>query len=152
MDHVTDAVKIAFAGVLTGLTWLFGGQSILVVILLVLIVFDYITGMGAAVINGELKSKIGAKGIAKKVIILLLVSCGHLIDIAIGTTNMFVGTALEGMSRAGTNTVRDMVAGFYIINELVSLIENGGRLGVPVPKILLKVVAAFRDKPEKEEM
>lgn len=107
-----------------------GGLDEISTALLILIVIDYVSGIIAAALHGELKSKVGFRGIAKKVFILFLVAAAHVIDGVIGTNAMF----------------REAVIFFFIANELLSLIENAGKIGLPVPGILEKAVESLKSK------
>lgn len=117
------------------LTYLFGGWSALLGVLVSFVVVDYITGVLAAATEGKLNSEIGLKGIGKKAFIFLFVAIGNLADTALGSTG---------------NLFRDAVIYFYLANELLSIIENAGRMGVPVPSILKKAVEIFNSKSEKQ--
>jgi len=111
-------------------SYLFGGWSSLLSILLTFVVLDYVSGVAAAAKEGALKSDVGLWGIAKKVMIFGIVAVAHLIDTALGDAHIFRDTAIF----------------FYLANELLSLIENAGRLGAPVPPVLQRAVEALRDK------
>ena len=125
---------IAYRGLVTvggaAASYLFGGWSALLGILLVFVVADYITGMMAAGVEGQLSSEVGLKGIAKKVSIFILVAAAHLVDTAIGDAHVF----------------RDATIFFYLANELLSIIENAGRIGLPVPDIISQAVAVLKGK------
>ncbi|PWK16049.1 phage holin family protein [Tumebacillus permanentifrigoris] len=110
--------------------YLFGGWYFLLSALLALVVIDYATGMLAAGKEGNLNSKVGTRGIPKKITMLLLVAVAHLIDGVLGTGN----------------SMRDAAAYFYIANELLSIIENAGRLGAPVPDVLVRAVQVLKQK------
>src|SRR5690554_4839475 len=90
------------------LTYLFGGWSALLGILLAFVAIDYITGFLAAGCQGKLSSAVGMRGIAKKIGIFVLVAIAHLVDTAMGNANL----------------IRDAVIFFYLANELLSIIEN----------------------------
>lgn len=107
-----------------------GGLDQLLTALIVLIILDYVSGFLGAAVHGQLKSNTGFKGIAKKVFILFLVAAAHVIDGIIGTNAMF----------------REAVLFFFIANELLSLVENAGNIGLPVPKILNKAVETLKNK------
>ena len=100
-----DIVKYVAAIGGSIVTYLFGGWSALIQILVAFVAIDYITGVLAAGVNGKLDSNIGLKGIAKKVFIFVIVACGHLVDDAMGTQDI----------------VRDAAIYFYIANELLSI-------------------------------
>jgi toxin secretion/phage lysis holin len=112
--------------------YLFGGWSILLQILLAFVVFDYVTGLLASGVEGKLSSKVGFKGIAKKIMIFCLVAVGHLVDKAIG----------EG------HVVSDTIVFFYLGNELLSILENAGRTGLPVPEQIKSAVQVLKGKGE----
>ena len=96
-----------------------GGWDTTLKVLVIIAAIDYITGVFAAGYNGELKSKVGFKGIAKKVVLFLLVG---------------VGVAAQLDSAFGSNSaIREATIFFFIGNELLSLLENAGRMGIPLP-------------------
>ncbi|WP_094549937.1 phage holin family protein [Petroclostridium xylanilyticum] len=111
-------------------SYLFGGWSALLGILLGFVVIDYATGFLAAAIEGELSSKTGLKGIAKKVCIFAVVAIANLIDAAMGNQHI----------------LRDATIFFYLSNELLSIIENVGRAGIPVPSQIQKAVKVLQGK------
>jgi toxin secretion/phage lysis holin len=99
-------------------------------VLLVFVVLDYVSGVIASGIEGKLSSAIGMKGIAKKVFIFLIVAAAHLADCAIGNGNV----------------IRDAVICFYCANEMLSIIENAGRAGVPIPDMIKQAVDMLKNK------
>lgn len=115
--------------------YLFGGWSALLGVLLTFVIVDYISGVVASWHEGELSSKVGLLGITKKVFIFVMVAVAHLIDTALGTPSMF---------RAATGF-------FYMANELLSIIENVGRIGLPVPEPLKRAVEILNSKGETGE-
>ena len=131
---MSDVIKGVLAAICTALGFLFGEMDGMMTALLVLIVLDYISGVVAAALEKRLSSEIGARGIAKKAFMLFIVAVANIVDINV------IG---EG------NVLRAVTVVFYIANECISLIENAGRLGVPVPKKLLDVLAQLRDKDNK---
>ena len=127
MDNIITWIKLA-AGAIAGLlSYLFGGLDMLFTALLVCIAVDYITGVLAALYEKRLNSEVGFRGILKKVVILLIVVLAQMI-----------GTA------AGIEEVRDLVVGFYIANEGISVLENAGRMNVPVCKNFTKYLEQLR--------
>lgn len=129
MDKIFKTI-VAVAGAVA--SYLFGGWSSLLSILLTFIITDYITGMIAGATDGKLSSKIGMKGIAKKVCIFVMVAIAHLVDMAIGDGSIF----------------RDATIFFYLANEVLSITENAGRIGVPIPPAIQKAIAILSDKGE----
>ena len=131
MDNI---FKNILAGVCTVLSFLFGDMEGLMVALVALIILDYISGVIAAAVEKRLSSEVGAKGIAKKIFMLLIVALANIVDINV------VGDG---------HVLKTVTVVFYICNECISLIENAGRIGVPVPKKLLDVLEQLRDKDDK---
>lgn len=121
----------AASGAITG--YFFGGWPVLLGVLVAFVSIDYITGIFAAATEGKLSSNVGFKGIAKKLAIFFLVAVAHLTDVAIGQGNF----------------IRDAAIFFYLANELISILENCGRLGLPVPGSLQQAVAVLKRKGER---
>jgi toxin secretion/phage lysis holin len=132
---VDNFIKTAIAVGGASASYLFGGWSSLLSILLTFVVLDYLTGIAAAAKEGALKSDVGLWGIAKKIMIFGIVTVAHLIDTALGDAHLFRDTAIF----------------FYLANELLSLIENAGRIGAPIPPILQKAVEVLREKGGAKE-
>lgn len=124
-------LKAILAAICTMCGFLFGDMDGLMIALVALIVLDYISGVTAAAVEHRLSSEVGAKGIAKKVFMLLIVAIANIVDINV------IG---EG------HALKTVTVVFYICNECISLIENAGRLGVPVPKKLLDVLEQLKNK------
>ena len=115
--------------------FLFGQMDGLMYALIALMALDYLTGVLVAVAQKELSSKVGFKGIAKKVIILALVAVGHILD-----THVLGGGAV----------CRSAASGFYIANEGISILENAAELGLPLPKKLVDVLKQLRDDDDEK--
>jgi len=113
-------------------SFLFGGWSALLTILLAFVVLDYISGVLAAGKEGKLNSDIGLWGIARKVSIFVVVAIAHLVDTALGDAHLF----------------RDAAIFFYLANEVLSITENLGRIGAPIPGIIKQAVEVLRGKGE----
>ena len=113
-------------------SFLFGGWSALLQTLVLFIALDYVIGVLVAGYHGELNSKVGFKGIAKKVLILLLVAVAHQIDLLLGDGSL----------------IRDAVIFFYLANELLSILENVGKTNLPIPVVLKKAVETLNNKGE----
>ena len=127
----------AYGGVIAQL---FGGWDALLKTLIVCMAVDYVTGLIAAAMgksrkskSGRITSKAAVQGIVKKTVVLLIV---------------LVAAALE--SAAGTEFIRDTVLIFFIGSEGISIVENAGLLGVPMPSVLKKWFEALRDKGDDE--
>lgn len=126
-----DILKMILAALCTVSGFLFGSMNGLMIALIVLIIMDYISGIVAAVIEKRLSSAVGAKGIAKKIFMLLIVAVANIVDINV------IG---EG------HVLKSVTLLFYLSNECISLMENAGRLGVPVPNKLLKVLEQLKEE------
>ena len=124
-------IKNILAAICALLGFVFGDLNGIMIALIALIVMDYISGVLAAVVEKKLSSEVGAKGIAKKIFMLLIVAVANIVDIHV------IG---EG------HVLKSVTVIFYIANECISLIENAGRLGVPVPKKLLDVLEQLKNK------
>ena len=116
------------------LGYFLGGCDGLLIALVVFAVADYITGVMCAVSDKKLSSEVGFKGICRKVIIFMLVGIAHVIDVNVIATGSVLRTA---------------VIFFYLSNEGVSLLENAGHLGLPIPEKLKIVLEQLHDRSEK---
>ncbi|WP_363549522.1 phage holin family protein [Caldifermentibacillus hisashii] len=130
MESMYKVTMTVLGGIL-GYLW--GGWSTLLGILLAFVILDYVTGIFAAAMDGSLSSKVGFKAIPKKIVIFIMVSVGNLVDIALGGDN---------------HVFRDGVIFFYLANELLSIIENTGRIGLPVPDFIKNAVQVLKGKGE----
>lgn len=106
--------------VITTLIYLLGGMDISLTCLLIAIVLDYVSGIIKAYETKELSSKIGARGIVKKVAILIVIMLAVLVDRATGESG----------------AIRTLVIYYFVANEGLSIIENLAKAGVPIPKKL----------------
>ncbi|WP_052452955.1 phage holin family protein [Paenibacillus polymyxa] len=135
-----EVFKFSTASGSSAVTYFYGGWSGVLGVLLALVIIDYVTGLFAAGAEGKkgtgpgLKSKIGLIGIARKVFIFAMVAVSHLIDGVLGDSHLF----------------RDAVVYFYMANELLSILENGGRLGAPIPPVIRQAVEVLKSKGGKE--
>ena len=120
----------------------FGGWSASLTTLLVFMLIDYVTGLIVAGVfhkspkteNGGLESKAGWKGLIRKCVILLLVLVGHRLDIEIGAAY-----------------IRDAVCIAFIVNEAISIVENAGLMGLPIPKFITNGIEILQNKKNKGE-
>lgn len=130
------SIQIVFTAVGGWLGWFLGGCDGLLYALIAFAVIDYVTGIMCAVIDKRLSSAVGFKGIFKKVLIFALVGIGHILDTYV------IGTG---------SVLRTAVIFFYLSNEGVSLMENAGHLGLPIPAKLKEVLEQLHNRSEKEE-
>ena len=136
MKEFWNLCQLLFTAVGGWLGYFLGGCDGLLIALVVFAVADYITGVMCAVSDKKLSSAVGFKGICRKVIIFMLVGIAHMIDVNIIATGSVLRTA---------------VIFFYLSNEGVSLLENAGHLGLPIPEKLKAVLEQLHDRAEKEE-
>ena len=136
MKEFWNVIQLVFTAVGGWLGWFLGGCDGLLYALIAFVTIDYITGVMCAVADHNLSSEVGFKGIAKKVLIFLLVGIGHIIDTQV------IGSG---------SVLRTAVIFFYISNEGVSLVENAAHLGLPIPTKLKDVLEQLHDRAEKEE-
>ena len=109
-------------------------------VLAVVMVLDYATGIAAAWSCKLLSSRVGVKGIVKKVAYLALVAVGMVVDYLISSALLRVGVDIQINYCFGM-----MISVWLIINELLSIRENLGKLGIPLPDFLLKAIERLRD-------
>jgi len=115
----------------------FGGWNSGIVTLLAFMAVDYISGLIVAAVfhasekteSGGLESRAGWKGLCRKGMTLCIVLIAHRLDIALGTS-----------------VVRDAVIIAYICNEAISITENAGLMGVPIPERLIDAVDVLQGK------
>lgn len=129
-----DITNILWTGISTFFVYVFGGVDVAFKCLIVIMIIDYVTGVMANILN--LDSKVGFKGIAKKVMILALVAVGAQVDKAMGTDGYMC---------------RTIVTMFYIANESLSIVENSAKMGLPVPQKLIDCLEQLKGNEESEE-
>lgn len=136
MDNITKIVKGAAMAIGGAIGWFIGNLDGTIYTLLAVVIIDYLTGVTCAIINKELSSKIGFKGIAKKMFIFLLVGIAHLFDVNILHTG---------------ETLRTATIFFFIANEGISILENAISLGLPIPNKLKNVFEKMKDEDADKE-
>lgn len=136
MKEFWNMIQFLFAGIGGWLGYFLGGCDGLLIALLLFAITDYITGVMCAIADKKLSSAIGFKGICRKVLIFLLVGIANILDMQV------IGTG---------NVLRTAVIFFYISNEGVSLLENAGHLGLPIPVKIKVVLEQLHDRAESEE-
>ena len=133
MKEFWNTIQLIFSAVGGWLGYFLGGCDGLLYALIAFVVIDYITGVMCAIIDRKLSSAVGFKGIFRKVLIFLLVGIANIIDVQV------VGTGA---------VLRTAVIFFYISNEGVSLLENAGHLGLPIPEKIKTVLEQLHDRAE----
>lgn len=122
---------------------LFGGWDAALITLVIFMGIDYLTGLIVAGVfhnsekseNGALESRAGWKGLCRKGVTLLVVLVACRLDLVMGS-----------------NFIRDAVVIAFIANEVISIIENAGLMGVPIPTVIMKAIEVLTKKAESEEM
>lgn len=136
MKEFWNTIQLIFAGIGGWLGYFLGGCDGLLYALLAFVVIDYVTGVMCAITDHKLSSEVGFKGVCRKVLIFLLVGVANILDLHV------IGTG---------SVLRTAVIFFYISNEGVSLLENAGHLGLPIPEKVKTVLEQLHDRAEKEE-
>ena len=136
MKEFWNTIQLIFFFFFCWLGYFLGGCDGLLYALLLFVALDYLTGVMCAIVDRRLSSRIGFKGICKKVLIFCLVGIGHTLDTHI------IGTG---------SVLRTAVIFFYLSNEGLSLMENAAYLGLPIPVKLKGVLEQLHNRAEKEE-
>ena len=133
MKEIWNWIQLALSAVGGAIGWFFGGLDGLIYALLVFVIADYITGVMCAIADKQLSSEVGFKGICKKVLIFVMVGIGHIMD-----------TYLIGNG----GVLRTAIIFFYCSNEGISMLENAGHLGLPIPAKLKDILEQLHDRTE----
>lgn len=137
-----DVICAGIGAVGGWISWLLGGWDTAVVTLLIFMAIDYISGLAVAGVfhasrktdSGALESRAGWKGLCKKAMTLLFVLVAHRLDLVIGTTY-----------------IRDAVVIAFVANELISIVENAGLMGVPMPAAIENAIDILQKKVDKDD-
>lgn len=113
----------------TALVYFLGGWDIALQTLLIVIVLDYITGICKAVYNKKINSSVGLKGIMKKIGYLIIVAVAVILDRIAGNTG----------------AIRTLVIYFFVANEGISILENWGGMGLPLPQKLTDTLEQLKN-------
>lgn len=136
MSKLWNVLSGVFAAIGLWLGLFIGPVNGLLIALIVFVLTDYVTGFASAVVRKELSSSVGFKGLARKVLIFLIVGIANVLDVYVLGANAVLRTA---------------VILFYMANEGLSIIENAGEIGLPIPKKLRDVLAQLRKKSGEDE-
>lgn len=116
-------------------TALLGGWDTMLKVLVTFVVLDYITGIVAAWYEKDLDSNIGFVGIARKILLFIPIGVAYSLDQIIGDSQI----------------LRSLAIWFYLANEGLSIMENLGRLGIPIPTVLVEALNQLKKKSESTE-
>ena len=119
--------------IMGALSYLLGGWDILVISLLLMMLFDYLSGIVKGLYKKELSSKIGFKGILKKFLILLIVSVSVICE------------------KIGIPAIREVTITFFLVNEGLSVLENAAQTGLKIPESVKEVLLQLRDTNGKDD-
>ncbi len=111
-----------------------GGFDTMIFTFLTVMTIDYLFGSLSALVQARFNWYVGAKGITRKIALLVIVALGQQLDIALQTEQL----------------IRNSVLFFYIANDLLSVVNHMVDLEIPVPPILRRIVEVFEDKSEDE--
>ena len=136
MSKLWNVLSAIFATIGLWLGLFIGPVNGLLIALIVFVITDYITGFASAIVRKELSSSVGFKGLARKVLIFLIVGIANVLDVYVLGANAVLRTA---------------VILFYMANEGLSIIENAGEIGLPIPKKLKEVLAQLRKKSGEDD-
>ncbi|MDO3681400.1 phage holin family protein [Paenibacillus ehimensis] len=133
MDKST-IFKTGFGVVGAFISWVVGGLGLAFTILLGLMLLDYITGLMAGYVQKELSSRTGITGLMRKTCIIILIGCVYMVEISVLKSNGVIG---------------DGVVIAYSVIEFLSIVENCGKLGVPLGP-LANFIAAVKGRGESK--
>ena len=136
MKKMEKCFNTLVAIIATFFTYLFGSFDLALQVLIVFMVLDYLTGVLHAYLIGQLSSEVGFKGLVKKCMILVVLIIGVMLDRILGT---------------GTWVFRTLVCYFYIANEGISLLENVGNIGIPIPNKIRNALEQLNKDDEESE-
>ncbi len=146
ITYSTDgfAVRIIAGAAVSALSALSGGIGLPLVLLCLFILLDYASGIAAAWINGELSSRKSIAGIIKKVSYLAVIAVGVGCDYVIRS-----GFAAAGGSLPLDGAVANVIIIWLLVNEMISILENLAKTGVPIPRFLLAAVKRLKISAER---
>ena len=131
MDSIVKYYEIIAALIGGAMCWLLGGFDSLIYALIAFVSVDYLTGLLVAIRKRRISSSIGSKGISQKIMIFTLIAIANIID--------------QYIVNAGS-TLRTMVIIFYLSNEGISIVENAGNSGLPLPQKLKEVLQTLNQE------
>ena len=145
MNETISMLKLTLIAAVSVVLAYFNALLIPIVVLVAVMVIDYISGMTSAKRTGELSSRLGVMGILKKVGYLALVAVGMVVDYLISSALVHVGVHIQ------INYCFAMIIIIWlIVNELISILENLGEIGVPIPDFLRKSIKKIKDSVENK--
>ena len=140
MNYIKEFLITIIGAVVSGVAYLFGGWTASMTTLLIFMAIDFLSGLIVAGVfkkstktkNGALESKASFKGLCRKGMILLIVLVATRLDVALGA-----------------HYIRDAVCIAFIVSETISITENAGLMGVPIPSAITKAIELLKKKSEE---
>ena len=132
LKHIQTALVVVGAA----LGYFVGGLDGFMIVLIIFMVIDYITGVMCAIRDKSVSSRAGFTGICKKILILVMVGMANMLDVYVIQTGSMLRTA---------------ALFFYISNEGISILENMGNLGIRIPCKIRDVLEQLHDKSERDD-
>lgn len=139
IHYIKDAICFAAGAIGAAIAQIYGGWSAAMTTLIICMAIDYITGLIVAGIfhksrktdDGKLNSLVGWKGLVRKGITLLIILIAARLDLLLGTT-----------------LIKDTAVIAFIANEVISIVENAGIIGIPIPKVILNAISVLKDEAD----
>ncbi len=130
-----NIINFITSTLLTTVVYFLGGLDIALKTLLIFILLDYVTGVCKSIVKKKVNSIVGIKGIIKKIGYLIIVALSVQLDIITG----------------GTGALRTLVIYFFVANEGISILENWGSIGLPLPKKIMETLEQLKKENGGEE-
>lgn len=138
-NEIKVCVCTFFGTVGAVITQAIGGWSDDIVTLMIFMTVDFVTGLIVAGVfkssgkteTGAISSKASFKGLCKKCVMLMFVLLSHRLDMAVGTDYIRSATVIG-----------------FMLNELISIVENAGLMGLPLPEVITKAIEILKNKKE----
>ena len=134
-----NVLKMIIATIVAGVSAYLGVLAVPIVVLIAVMIIDYASGMIKAWFTATLSSRVGIKGIVKKLCYLMIVCVGAVADWIISTVLIRFGIEIEMTMYIGL-----IVTVWLIINEMISILENLSVIGIPLPDFLMKIVTKLK--------
>jgi toxin secretion/phage lysis holin len=142
MNNIKSVSCAVFGAAGAVIASLFGGWTEDMITLIIVMAIDFVLGLVIAGLfnkspkseNGSMSSKSCFLGLCKKCIMLLFVLIAHRLDISLGTDYIKTATVIA-----------------FIVNELISIVENAGIIGIPMPGIITKAIDLLKNKEEDKD-
>ena len=138
-----NGFKILLAAILAAVAAYMKELVAPMMVLLIVMLLDYISGVSAAWVQHQLSSRVGLIGIVKKVSYLLIVAVGMALDYLISLLGDKFGVEMQNIYFVGL-----LVIIWLIINECISILENADEMGLPVPEFIKKMLKRLKKHAE----